>query len=152
MSRSGAERSFLPGYFLLATPVFAGLDLAGVGALRVAALPDFSGRAIYYLALVVLGVIMLRSPRAAPWIGMGESAVNVFLLMLSVLLPIWTLQETFGAPGAEAGAGGPVGTEELGILTPARLLNVALSGGVFIWSFYVNKHRAMRSLRVRGLP
>ena len=151
MSRSGAERSFLPGYFLLATPVFAGLDLAGVGALRVAALPDFSSRAIYYLALVVLGVIMLRSPRAAPWIGMGESAVNVFLLMLSVLLPIWTLQETLlGSPGAEVG-GGP-GAEELGILTLPRLLNVALSGGVFIWSFYVNKHRAMRSLGVRGLP
>jgi hypothetical protein len=127
----------LPAWFLLATPAFALLDLAGGPALRVAGVAGTGPRQGYYLILVILGVFMLRAPRLAPWLGMGESVVNLFLVLLSILLPIWTLPEVVGS-GA--------GPEEADLLTPARLVNAVLAGGVFIWSFHLNRVRAFAGL------
>jgi hypothetical protein len=119
-------------YYLYATPAFALADgLLGV-PLRVAGLPGLGARAGYYLVLVVLGVLVTRLPRLAPWVTMGESVGNLFLLLLSVLLPIWTFPEAF-----LAGADSPA------LLGPARLANVLLSGGMLIWAFHSQAARAL---------
>lgn len=128
----------LPAWFLLATPAFALLDLAGGPALRVAGLTGAGPRLGYYVLLVILGLFMLRAPRLAPWLGMGESVANLFLVLLSILLPIWTLPEVVDAGGS---------LEEAGLLTPARLVNALLAGGVFIWSFHLNRVTAFAGLR-----
>lgn len=129
----------LPAYYLLATPAFALLDVGGGPALRVPGLPGLLPRMGYYALLLLLGWIALRSRRAAPWVGMGESVVNLFLLFLSILLPIWSLPELVLAEG-----GG--GAADAGLSTPVSLVNAALSGSVLIWSFHAHKREAFRSL------
>ena len=125
--------------YYLSTPLFAALDL-GLSArfpaqFRAAGVESPSVRLGYYAATFALGWVMRARPRLAPWLAMGESAVNLTLLMASVLIPIWSLGETmdFAAAG------------EL----PSRVLNLALSGSVLVYSFY--RSQAQAGLR-RGYP
>jgi hypothetical protein len=136
-SRRLAAVGGLPAWFLVGTPAFALLDLVGGPALRVAGIPELGPRLGYYLVLVALGGLMLKAPQLAPWLGMGESVINLFLILLSILLPIWTLPEVVGAGGT---------LEEAGLLTPTKLVNALLAGGVFIWSFHANRAKALAGL------
>jgi len=67
---------------------------------------------------------------------MGESSVNLFLLLLSVLGPI------FAAPGIIAAGGTP----EISI-GPGRLVNLMLAGIVLVMSFH--GHQAELTRRIR---
>lgn len=124
--------------YYLATPLFAVADAMGVAPFRVAALEGSELRWLYYFGALLCGLACRRWPRSAPWIGMGESSLNLLLLLVSFLVPIWSLPEV-AASGAEIGA--PV--------TGADLANLILAGGVLLWSFYGNQVRATRS-RVDG--
>ncbi len=110
--------------YYLATPVFAVADLGFGFPVRVAGLHDPDHRAIYYALVILAGLLCWARPKATPWVGMLESVANLFLLMLAVLLPIWSL------PDAVA-SGGPLPTP----LTGVALGNVALSGSVLALSF-----------------
>jgi len=117
---------FLTGYYLAGTVAFVTVDLVMGWSMRVPGLEEAPERWGYYLALLALGWVMHRRPATAPWIGMGESVVNLTLLFLSVLLPVWNLPETLesGLEPAEV------------VLAPARLAGVFLSGVILILSFH----------------
>lgn len=123
------------GLYYLLTPVFVLLDLAGV-VVRVP-LERPVARAVYYLALIGLGLLCRAKPRAAPWVGMGESAVNLALLMAAVLLPVWGMGEALAAGGE------PISSTEL----LERSANLALAGGVLVVSFHRNQRAALGGSR-----
>ena len=126
--------------YLLATPLFAALDL-GLGVpVRVATILPESGRLAYYAGVFALGVLCRARPGATPWVGMLESAGNLTLLLLSILLPIWSLPDAVAS-----GASFPVG------LTPAGAGNALLAGTALVASF--QKHEAAALGRPgRGSP
>jgi hypothetical protein len=119
--------TLLTAYYL-ATPLFAALDLGLSAPIRAVGVESPSARLGYYAATFALGWVMRARPALAPWLAMGESAVNLTLLMASVLIPIWSLGETldFAAAGD----------------LPHRVLNLALGGSVLVYSFYRSQARA----------
>jgi len=122
---------WVSGYYL-ATPLFAGLDL-GLGLpIRVAAILPESGRLAYYAAAFALGLLCRARPVATPWVGMLESAANLTLLLLSILVPIWSLPDAMMS-GAPLQAG----------LTPAAAANALLSGVALVASFHRNEAAAL---------
>ncbi|MHB1192311.1 MAG: hypothetical protein ACYC6F_04615 [Longimicrobiales bacterium] len=121
--------------YLLATPLFAVLDL-GLGLpVRVATILPESGRLAYYAGIFALGLLCRARPMATPWVGMLESASNLTLLLLSILLPIWSF------PLASAGDA-PV---QIG-LTPAGAANALLSGVALVASFHRHEAAALGRL------
>ena len=134
LSASG-EATPAPGLTLyyLATPLFALLDLAFGLPVRAVGLESAGQRGLYYAAVFALGWVMRGRPRLAPWLAMLESAGNLALLMIAVLLPIWSLGETLDASVAS----------EL----PARVANLALSGSVLGYSFHGAQARAVGRAR-----
>jgi hypothetical protein len=118
--------------YYLATPVFAVADFYLGAPVRVAGLEDPNQRAYYYAALMVCGVVGRLRPGSVPWIGMLESAVNVLLLVLAIMLPIWNLPTAFAS-----------GEELVGPFERVSLVNFVFSGGAFVTSFYRHQHRAL---------
>lgn len=122
----------LTAYYLL-TPLFVLLDVAVHLPVRVAGLEEPTHRAAYYAVIFGLGLLCRWQPAVAPWVGMLESAGNLFLLVLSVLLPIWTLPEAVWSGGElTVGLDGP------------GMVNVVLSGGVLILAFHRHRHAVRR--------
>ena len=78
----------------------------------------------YYVFALGCGLLLRARPGWAPLIGIGESSVNLFVLILSVLGPLFLMPELI------AEGGDPEFSFGLG-----RMVNVLLSGGVLIWSF-----------------
>lgn len=126
-------------WYYLATPVFAALDLALGASIRAAGISHAAGRAAYYVFALGCGLLLRWKPRWAPLIGIGESSVNLFLVLLSVLGPIFLL------PGRIAEGATPEFSFGLG-----RAVNVLLSGGVLIWSFQGNVARLASRSRNGG--
>lgn len=122
-------------WYYLATPVFALLDLGFGLPVRVAGLADPFHRGLYYLALVAIGIVLQRRPVLAPWVGMGESVVNLFLLLLSVLLPVWSAPDRILAGEAPAT-----------LLSPERMVNVLVAGAALVMAFHRHQAQARRTL------
>lgn len=119
--------------YYLATPLFALLDLGAGVSVRAAAIEGTAPRVAYYAVLVVLGVLCRIRPSVAPWIGMGESSLNLLLLILAVLLPIW------GASDAVLAGGALTGPE----MIMERTMNLAIGGTVLVVSFHRSERRAL---------
>ena len=98
--------------------------------IRAAGVESLALRLAYYGGAFALGWIMLSRPALVPWLTMGESAVNLTLLMASVLVPIWSMAQTMDMSAVE----------EL----PSRVLNLVLSGSALVYSFYAGQARAGR--------
>ena len=130
--RSRPEPRGLVAAYYLATPLFALVDLVFSFPVRAAAIPDPVPRLFYYAFLLLLGWVCRARPPLAPWVGMGESALLVALLMVSVLGPIWGSLETGELP-----LPGDV---------LARTFNLALSGTVLVVAFHRHHAEARRSL------
>lgn len=132
----GRRPGWLTGYFL-ATPLFLVPDLLLGAPVRVAALGSPGLRVAYCAAAFLLGLLVRTRPRLEPWVGMAESALNLTLLVLSVMVPVLTLPGRLleGTPGAD-------------LLGPAELTNAALSGTVLVAAFH--GHRAEIARRLGG--
>ena len=115
---------FLQGYYL-GTPVFIILDLAFNAPIRVSFVESLWLRGLYYLACVVCGLVCYTRPASAPWIGIGESSINLLLLILSVMIPIYNV--------AEAAA---VGGEIVLPYTASTMMNVLICGSVLVLTFH----------------
>ena len=115
---------FLQGYYL-GTPVFIILDLAFNAPIRVSFIDSLWLRGLYYLVCVVCGLVCYMRPASAPWIGIGESSINLLLLILSVMIPIYNV--------AEAAA---VGGEIVVPYTTSTMINVLICGSVLIFTFH----------------
>ena len=125
---TGRGGDSLLGAYYLATPLFAVLDFGFAIPIRAVGIESPGIRLIYYGGTFLVGFVMAARPPLAPWLAMGESAANLTLLMASVLVPVWTLQETLDA--------------EAIVDLPDRVVNLAVSGSVLIFSFYRNQARA----------
>lgn len=120
---AGRERLLEAWY--LASPLFLVADAAwGVGV-RAAFLPTTGLRAIYYLLAFGCGLLLRARPRLAPALGMAESALNILLLTVAVLLPY---QQALDAVLADR----PIPPAALS----PPILSYALSGAVLLFSFY----------------
>lgn len=128
------------GAYLLATPAFVLADLAFDMPFRVAALADSNWRFLYYGVSMLFGGLTYVRPAVAPWVGMGESATNLFMLLLSILLPIWNMPDAIlsGAP-----IEGP--------FDQMSLINVVLSGSMLVYGFHRYQATALRG-RERKMP
>ena len=113
--KGGGGDSLLWAYYL-ATPLFVVLDFGFAMPIRAVGIESPGFRLAYYSGTFLVGWVMAARPPLAPWLAMGESAANLTLLMASVLVPVWSLQETLDA-GAIA-------------YLPERVVNLAVSGSV----------------------
>lgn len=120
--------------YLLATPLFAAVDAVFGWPVRVAGIGGVPGRLFYYGAVLLLGLVCWRWPRATPLVGMGESAANLTLLFLSVLLPLWDAS-------AVLEGGGPR------VVTPVGLANLVLVGGALVVSFQRSQWQLGKDVR-----
>lgn len=72
---------------------------------------------------------MFRWPRAAPYLGMAESSLNIAILIVGFMRPILSLS----MDSIERGTWDPP-------VQMASLLNFFLAGSVSLISYYVNAH------------
>ncbi len=127
--------------YYLATPAFAVADLVFGVPVRLAGVADATHRLAYYVVVFALGVLCRLRPGATPFVGMAESTANLLILLLSILLPIWSLPDAVLA-GAPLGAG----------LMGMALGNALLSGTALVVSFHRSQAAAARLLTGRESP
>ncbi len=134
----GIDVRWIERYYLMATPLFFLVDLLFHAPVRIAAIESPGWRYAYYGALVALGVVCRWRPRLAPAAGVLESSVNILLLILAVMLPIFNLGESFAA-GDDPGLAF-TGTSGL------TVWNFLLSGTVLLLSFRRSQGALLRDL------
>ena len=123
------DRYRLLRIYYLATPVFFLIDLIFHAPVRAAFLPRPEQRWAYYAFCLACGVVARARPALTRPIAFSESCVNLLLLALSVMMPIWSLLDTI-----ETAAGPPP-------FGPARLANFMLSAAILLLAFYRNQPR-----------
>jgi hypothetical protein len=114
--------------YYLATPLFFLADVVMGLSIRVSALGDPGLRYLYYAFALGCGVVARTKPRAAPFVGIAESSLNVLLLVLSIMLPIFQLPDQFLAGEAVTAP-----------ISGLRLANFALSGTILVTSFHLHQ-------------
>lgn len=116
----------LLAYYLGGTPLFFLLDAAWDVSVRASFLDDLRARLAYYAFCLLCGMLAWRFPTRASWIGLGESAITIVLLVVSFMAPILTVAGTVAAdPYAPIEA--PV--------TAEGIVNFAIAAGAAWWSF-----------------
>ena len=111
--------------YYLASPLFLILGWWWGTEVRVSFIPDLHLRFFYYLFLSSLGLLTHFRPATAPWVALGESTLNLFLIIAWILLPIYGMAEALDA--------GPIGVP----YTPREvLINGGLAGSFFLMGFY----------------
>jgi hypothetical protein len=121
--------------YYLATPLFAALDLLVGVSVRAAGIASLPWRFVYYAFSFACWVLIRRRPAWLPAIGITEGSVNLLLLFLSVLGPI------FAAPAIVAEGGTPDVAFGLG-----KLVNLLLAGSVLILG--IQSHQATLARRM----
>jgi len=113
------------GAYYLATPLFAIADWLGadVRAVGLAAHPGL--RLGYYLLFFLAGGVLQVKPSWSAPIGLIESSVNVFLLILSVVLPYYDQVRVLADGDIPADLPMSLGF----------LVNFLISGGVWVLVF-----------------
>ncbi len=113
--------------YYLATPLFALLDWIFGWNVRAAGLAgEPAWKNVYYAICTGAGVLTALRPSLSRFVGLAESSINIFLLILGVLLPYWAAINQ-AAEGASV-AGVP--------FTFTRLLNFMISGFMWIHVFH----------------
>lgn len=122
MNKNGLIRLY---YFV--TPLFFAIDLIFGVNMRVS-IPGVEGDAFYYLyisACFILGSFVFKSPLSSSLFGLAESSINILLLILSVMLPIFNL----------AGNLDEMNTFSFGV---EEILHFLIAGSVLLLSFHLN--------------
>ncbi len=114
--------------YYLAAPQFFLADLGMGLSIRVSALGDPGLRYLYYAFALGCGVVTRTRPRAAPFVGIAESSLNVLLLVLSIMLPVFQLPDQLLAGEAVTAP-----------ISGLRLANIALSGTILVASFHLHQ-------------
>lgn len=131
-SRTSRGTGLMQAYYL-ATPLFFVADLAFSLPIRVAALADPGLRYLYYAFALGCGVAARARPRAAPYLGLAESSLNILLLILAIMLPILQLPDRVFA-----------GEPMVAPLSGLTLANFILSGTVLVAAFHVHQADILR--------
>jgi hypothetical protein len=119
--------------YYLATPLFFFGDLVLGLSIRVSALGDPGLRYLYYGFALGCGVWARARPKVAPYVGIAESSLNVLLLVLSIMLPIYQLPDRIFAGEAVTAP-----------ISGLRLANFALSGTILVASFHIHQAAILR--------
>lgn len=120
-------------YFYL-TPAFFILDSVWEQTFRVAGLDNPSLRYAYYGLCIICAVFCYLNHKLSIPLTLIESAVNMFILLASVMVPIYT-----------AGLDLENNINQVG-LTIQKLINFLLMGSLIVYSF----HAAQSELRFGG--
>ena len=128
----------IQGYYL-ASPLFLLLGLWWGVEVRVTFLPDPGHRFAYYLVITSLGLLTHFRPSTAPFVALGESVVNLFLILAWILFPLYGLTDAL----AEGEAALPYTATEV-------LINGGLAGGVFLAGFYRAQARILERFPFLG--
>jgi hypothetical protein len=122
---SPPNRPTLAAIYYLATPVFALCDWIFHWNVRVSALDGRPAlKNTYYAVCTAAGVVTYWRPSLSRVVGLAESSVNILLLVLSFMLPYYTLVGSF------------TGEQGLVPFTPTRVLNFLISGFMWVKVFY----------------
>ena len=116
---------FIQGYYL-ASPLFLVAGLWWGWEVRVTFLPDPRFRFAYYVLLSTLGLLTHFRPASAPWVALGESTLNLLLIMGWILLPVLTMPDAISNSD-------PIGVP---YTVQQVLVNGGLAGSFFIVGFY----------------
>lgn len=114
----------LVSLYYLATPLFFFVDLLWQAPIRVSFVEDAGTRYAYYLFCMLCGGVCYRWPRIAPLVGLCESSLNILLLVLGALLPLYRLPEQILADEVVTNP-----------ITSTRIINFCLSGLILVISF-----------------
>jgi hypothetical protein len=133
--KGGRVRRLVQSWYL-ATPLFVALDLGFGLNVRVVFADQSALRFLWYALLAGCALVTLSRPGLTAAVGMVESGISVALLIIGIYLPVLGAAEALEA-----------GTRISPILTPRGLVNAALSGGVFVVSFYGNQAALIASRR-----
>ncbi|HYQ72437.1 MAG TPA: hypothetical protein VET88_10995, partial [Gammaproteobacteria bacterium] len=116
--------------YYFSTPLFVLADsLLGLD-FRISGLQNPVYRFVYYGVCLLFALLLWYRPRYSPLIGMGESSVNLTILMVGVLLPVMRPELDGDSTGMS--------------LQGMQLLNFILTGGVLLAAFYSAQHRLQR--------
>lgn len=124
------ERHWLLRAYYLATPVFLFIDLVFQAPVRASFLPQPGQRWAYYGFCLTCGLAAQARPAWTRPIAFSESCVNLLLLALSVMVPIWSLVDTI-----DTVAGPPP-------FGPTQLANFGISAVIMLLAFYRTQPRA----------
>ncbi len=127
LASHGAPRwGFFQTYYLGTIP-FVLLDVLADVNVRVAAFIDQPAlRAAYYALCLACLAFTFWKPALSTLVGLGESALNIALLVLGIMLPLYTFD--VDASGELSLAGPPVTLE--------MVANFGIAGSVCLLSFY----------------
>lgn len=131
--------SWIRGYYL-ASPLFLLMGLWWGLEIRVVFIPDPGPRFLYYLALSALGLLAHYRPFAAPWVALGESTLNLLLIVLWILLPVYGLSDAVLGPEPL-----PASVDlDLPYTTGQVLVNGLLAGSFFLVGFYKAQEEVLK--------
>ena len=91
-------------------------------------IPGSEGDTFYYLyiaACFILGSFVFKSPLSSSLFGLAESSINILLLLLSVMLPIFSLAENLDTMNSFS-----FGTQEI--------IHFLIAGTILMLSFHLN--------------
>jgi hypothetical protein len=94
----GITRFFTVYY--LATPAFALVDVVWGAPIRAVAIGPMSARFAYYAVCFGLGLLVRGKPRLAVPVGIGESTLNLTLLLAGIVTAVYGMADQVLA-GAE---------------------------------------------------
>ncbi len=123
-------------YYLL-TPLFLVLDALFGISIRASGLTLAEYRYLYYGFCLLCAAGCYWQVRYTPLIAMAESSVNLLILLLGVMLPIFRLVEL------------PLETDAVASFNGERLLNFLITGAVLVTVFQ-SAQRELRQLAVNG--
>lgn len=112
-------------YFV--TPLFFAVDLLFGVNFRIT-IPGSEGDTFYYLyiaACFILGSFVFKSPLSSSLFGLAESSINILLLLLSIMLPIFSLAENLDTMNSFS-----FGTQEI--------IHFLIAGTILMLSFHLN--------------
>lgn len=121
------KKNKLIRFYYFITPLFFVVDLIFDVKLRVS-IPVAESETFYYLyiaACFVLGTFVFKSLLLSSLFGLVESSVNILLLILSVMLPIFNLAGNFDTMNSFS-----FGVEEI--------LHFLIAGSILLLSFHLN--------------
>lgn len=111
--------------YYLGSPLFFLIGMFWGYELRTTFLTDPAHRLAYYTVISGLGLLAYFKPKTGPFVALGESSLNLILLCLGILLPIYGLAD-------QVLNGGPM---TLPYSAGEVLLNGLLSGTFLILGF-----------------
>lgn len=111
----------LLAYYLGGTPLFFLLDAGLHFSVRASFFQDPWARFGYYLFCIACGAVCWFYPKRAPLVGVGESAVNITLLIVGFMVPILSMTDAVIADPA-APIVSPVTTQ--------GIINFMIAGGM----------------------